>query len=149
MFKILIKKIAFLFILCGCSTSVKKEAKEKLDVANLEKSDYLINFKKIDNYAEVYIEDSLIYTSPLVHGNPEVDYLFDFSTFIKDESETLTIKLFNGEAPFHYQEDPHWEVRYYLIINGEIVDFIHEVGNDNSLGKVFEYTYIVNEWLEP
>ena len=141
--------IPIFLLICSCNTTLKKKERPELGEKELNSSEYLLNFKRIDNLAKVYIQDSLIYSSPIVHGNPEIDYMIDFSEFIVDGSETLKIQLFNGKAPFDYQEDPHWEIRYYLIIKGEIVDFTHEIGDDNALGKVFEYTYTINEWSEP
>lgn len=136
-----------LLILVSCTPPKNKNDKTQKDPKNYN-SDYLLNLVKVDNLAKVYIDDSLVYTSSVVHGNPEIDYYFDFSSFVNDGSEILKVELYNGEAPYHIQDDQHWEIRYYLIINGENVDFIHESGDDYRIGKVYEETFFMEEFIE-
>ena len=78
------------------------------------------------------MKDSLIYTSGIIHKSPEVDFQVDFSQYITDESETLKIVLFNGLEPYDEQIDAQWKISYDLILNDEIVDFVHEYDNDNT-----------------
>ena len=139
--------VLILLIVASCSPPRPKEEKneEVIDQQNVN-SDYILNFKKVDNLAKVYIGDSLVFTSQIVHGNPEVDYNFDFSSFVKDGSEILKVQLYNGEEPYHQQEDQHWEIRYYIIIEGEVVEFEHEFGDDYTIGIVFEKEYELTKW---
>ena len=142
-----IAKFFILLLLIACNPPKKKEEANQNDQGQLN-SDYILNLKKVDNLAKVYINDSLVYTSQIVHGNPEVDYYFDFSAFIKDGSEILKIELFNGEAPYQVQDDQHWEIRYYLIIKGENIYFTHESGDDYRIGKVYVEEFLINDLIE-
>lgn len=125
----------------GKATDPTTEAVEKGKTAK-----YLLSISEVDNSVNVYVEDSLIFASGTIHSSPEVDFSIDFTDFIKDGSETLKIELFNGVEPFEPQVDPLWEIRYDLLINGEIVDFVHEFGDDNTIGKAFEIQYVIDEW---
>ena len=140
----------------GCSGPAKKEEikdqKKEAEAAQEAKeeevatSDYLLAINKIDNNVFVYVNDSLIYTSGTIHKSPEVDFQVDFSQFITDGSETLKVVLFNGVEPYNDQVDARWEISYDLILNGEIVDFVHEYDDDNTIGHAFEMSYVISEW---
>lgn len=146
--------ILILFILIGCNPPPIKgnKAKDETESPSQNKakgaSDYILAFNKVDNKVDVFINDSLIYTSGFIGYSPELDLQVDFGQFIKNGNEVLRIELYNGYEPYDDQIDPLWEVRYDLIIEGEIVDFIHEYGDDNGIGKVFETQYKINEWTD-
>lgn len=142
-----------LLILVSCSTPSKKaeNASNEIDAKDTKtnisaSAGYILALSKIDNSVNVYIEDSLVFASGTIHESPEVDFQLDLTQFIKDESETLRIELFNGVEPYNSQIDPYWEIRYDLIIDGEIVDFVHEYGDDNGIGLVYENSYVISEW---
>lgn len=140
---------AFLLIfIAGCNPPpIGDNAKNgSSNEAQVKNEKYLLSISEVDNSVKVYVEDSLIFSSGTIHGSPEVDYQIDFSEFISDESETLKIELYNGVEPFEPQVDPLWEIRFDLVINGEIVDFVHEFGDDNGIGKVYEINYVISEW---
>lgn len=122
------------------------EAKQEAKEESVSSSDYLLAINKIDNNVFVYVDDSLIYTSGTIHKSPEVDYQVDFSQYITDGSETLKVVLFNGLEPYNEQVDARWEISYDLILNGEIVDFVHEYDDDNTIGQAYEMSYVINDW---
>lgn len=122
------------------------EENNKLE--GLQDSKYILAFAKVDNTVNVYVNDSLIYTSGFIGHSPELDLKVDLGQFIADAEDRIRIELFNGYPPYDDQIDPLWEVRYDLIINGEIVDFIHEYADDNGIGKVYENEYIIGEWTD-
>lgn len=139
------------FVVSCNPPSLKGNKKSSLPEATGDKVDgsgasYIVALSKIDNNVNIYIEDSLIFKSGTIHDSPEVDFQVDFSDYIKDGTETLKIELWNGVEPYNEQIDPLWEVMYDLVIDGEIVDFVHEYGDDNALGVVYENSYIINEW---
>ena len=139
-----------IIFIAGCNPppigdNAKSDAKsESKDQTSNQK--YLLSISEVDNSVKVYVEDSLIFSSGTIHSSPEVDFQIDFAQYITDESETLKIELYNGVEPFEPQVDPLWEIRFDLVINGEIVDFVHEFGDDNGIGKVYEISYLINEW---
>ncbi|MEQ9402704.1 MAG: hypothetical protein RIM99_03885 [Cyclobacteriaceae bacterium] len=142
--------VVLMFVIVGCGGPAKKEAasdNKSTQDENEPSSGYILAISKIDNNVNVYVEDSLIFTSGTIHNSPEVDFQIDLSQFIKDGSETLRIELLNGVEPYDQQIDPYWEIMYDLIIDGEIVDFIHEYDDDNAIGKVYENSYLIKEWI--
>lgn len=148
--------VLFTIVVFSCGGPAKKEdlkdqkkeseAKKEAKAESVASSDYLLAINKIDNNVFVYVNDSLIYTSGTIHKSPEVDFQVDFSQFITDGSEVLKIVLFNGVEPYNDQVDARWEIGYDLILNGEIVDFVHEYDDDNTIGQAFEISYVINEW---
>lgn len=142
--------IVFVLLAFSCNPPAIKDNKKTEDTpsSKSEKTDanYIVALSKIDNNVNIYVNDSLIFKSGTIHDSPEVDFEVDFSAYINDGSETLKIELWNGVEPYNEQIDPLWEVMYDLIIDGEIVDFIHEYGDDNAIGVVYENTYVINEW---
>ncbi|MEP1035444.1 hypothetical protein [Ekhidna sp.] len=148
--------ILFTLVIFSCGGPTKKEelkdqkkeaeAKKEAKKERVSSSDYLLAINKIDNNVFVYVDDSLIYTSGTIHKSPEVDFQVDFSQFITDGSETLKVVLFNGLEPYNEQVDARWEISYDLILNGEIVDFVHEYDDDNTIGHAYEMSYVINDW---
>lgn len=148
--------ILFTLVIFSCGGPAQKEqlkdqkkeaeAKQEAKEESVSSSDYLLAINKIDNNVFVYVDDSLIYTSGTIHKSPEVDYQVDFSQYITDGSETLKVVLFNGLEPYNEQVDARWEISYDLILNGEIVDFVHEYDDDNTIGQAYEMSYVINDW---
>lgn len=151
--KYLIAGLILVVSSCGTPSGEKSAEATKFDsveeaVVDNSSADYLLSFTQIDNSVNVYMDDSLIFTSGTIHSSPEIDFEIDFTQFVTDGSETLRIELYNGVEPYDQQVDPLWGVRYDLIIKGKIVDFVHEFGDDNAIGKVYESSYVINEWIE-
>lgn len=139
----------FLIVCISCSPpSIGNNNQSSEPTSNVSANGYILSISEVDNSVNVYVEDSLIFASGTIHSSPEVDFKIDLSPFVKDGSEKLKIELYNGVEPYEPQVDPLWELRYDLIVNGEIVDFVHEFGDDNGIGKVYENTYILGEWAE-
>ncbi|WP_425392916.1 hypothetical protein [Ekhidna sp.] len=134
---------------CGSPSKDQKDQSKSDEKAEAEKQSsegYLIAISEIDNSVSVFVEDSLIFTSGTIHSSPKVDFQIDLTQFIENGNEKVRVELYNGVEPYNPQHDPKWEVRYDLIIDGEIVDFVHEFGDDNAIGKVWETTYDLSEW---
>ncbi|MEP0984695.1 hypothetical protein [Ekhidna sp.] len=147
------KKILILLLVIGvgCSTPSKEKKEESKEVVSekeekISSEGYFIAITEVDNSVSVFVEDSLIFTSGTIHSSPEVDYQIDLTEFVKRGDEKIRVELYNGVEPYNPQNDPKWEVRYDLIIDGEIVDFVHEFGEDGAIGKVYENVYKLDEW---
>lgn len=111
-----------------------------------QKDSYQLDISKIDNRIDVFVQDSLVYSSGTIHLNPEVNFIVDLSSYIKKGNEILRIEIYNGSEPYKEQLDPHWEVMFDLIKNDEIIDYIYEFSDNNEVGKVFEISYNLKEW---
>lgn len=134
---------------CGTPSSQKKNdapAKEKTE--EISANGFVLAITEVDNSVRVFIDDSLVFSSGTIHSSPEVDFKIELNPFIKDGTEELKVEVYNGVEPYEPQHDPLWEIRYDLIYNGEIVDFIHEFGDDNKIGLVYENVYILEEWKD-
>ena len=106
----------------------------------------MLIFNKIDNTVNIFINDSMIFTSGLISDNPELDLRVDLTPFIIEGSEKLRIELYNGQEPYDDQIDPYWEVRYDLILSDELADFDHAFEKNNAIGLVYTNEYIISEW---
>ncbi|WP_420317638.1 hypothetical protein [Ekhidna sp.] len=141
--------LAIVIFSCGAPSNEKKEVAEESEVKETENNSspgYMIAITEVDNSVSVFVEDSLIFTSGTIHSSPKVDFKVDLTQFVVNGNETVRVELYNGIEPYNPQHDPKWEVRYDLIIDGEIVDFVHEFGDDNAIGKVWETEYNLAEW---
>ncbi|MEQ9007019.1 MAG: hypothetical protein RLP12_03980, partial [Ekhidna sp.] len=139
--------IIILIFCLGCVSKTKKSPpSESAEIetkkeSKTEKSDFYVKFTKVDNRAHVYIDDSLIYKSDYTLGGAnEVAYEVDISSYINN-SEKLKVVLYNGVEPYDEQVDTYWEIMYDLILDGEVVDFIHEQEQENIVGVAFESEY--------
>jgi len=143
------KEVILILLFIGC-TSVNSEKKTVLETTSetgdIPESEHMVVFTKIDNTVKLFVNDSLIFSSGLIPNSPELDLRVDLTPFIKDGSEKIRIELYNGHEPYTDQLDPSWELRYDLILNGEIADFDHLIENNNALGMVYQNEYLVNEW---
>lgn len=105
--------------------------------------DYKFLFEKIDNKAQIFIGDSLVYSSDTIELNPDLAievYIFDYDKRDGD----LIVKVFNGgRADVAVLEDTHWEVRYELFKEGQSIDYVWEMSRDleEKLGLVYEKSY--------
>jgi len=143
------KETILIFLFIGC-TSVNSNKNINLETPSesnkIIESEHMFVFTKIDNKVDVFINDSLIFSSGLILNSPELEVRVDLTPFIEDGSERLKLQLYNGQEPYTDQLDPSWELRYDLILNGQIADFDHLTEKNNALGMVYQTTYIINEW---
>lgn len=132
-------------LICSCSS--ERTSSEEATSSSIKKSskDFLL-LTKIDNKVMVYVNDSVIFTSPKIESSPDLSFNVDLSSFISSPSDEIKLELYNGNEPYIDQEDPLWEVRYELTINNEIVDYRNESGKNNKIGLVFQKIYKVSEW---
>ncbi|MFY0608072.1 MAG: hypothetical protein JXR10_15235 [Cyclobacteriaceae bacterium] len=147
-FDLINRRHFLLFVLLsilGCESPINKNKENASSIPKTIPNGYRLVFSKIDNKVNVYIDDELIYTSEAIHKNPELDIEIDLTPYIKAPMSILKIDLFNGEEPYHDQLDPAWEVRYEIFYGAELLDFIHEIDDNNLLGKVLEISYVLKE----
>ncbi len=150
------RQIVFLFSLfllgCGNSGSSGNDDKKVLDQETTETppeqttTEFGISFNKINNKAKIFVDDSLIYESETIHTGYEVDYFIDISPYISIGAEIIKVELYNGVEPYNEQTDRKWEIMFDVVLDGEVVDFVNESKRDNTIGKVFEAEYVIDEW---
>ena len=139
-----------LILVFFCCSSPKRSLETDQDASpssaiGSDTSEYAILVTILDNSLKLWVDDSLVYESKAMSGNLKEDLLVDFSPYIKTRTETVRLELFNGYEPYD-QMDKHWEIRYDLIIQKELADFVHESSRNGELGKVFEMSYKIDEW---
>ncbi len=110
-----------------------------------ETNTFTLTFEKIDNRVEVLVEDSLIYNSGLIEGNPELTFKVDVTKHLVKGLNKLTIRVFNGSEYLPDQDDSHWEIRYEINQNGKLFDYIWDDGDEKVIGKVFEMTHYLEQ----
>lgn len=109
----------------------------------IDDRDFTIAFDRIDNLAEIVVNDSLIYSSGAIDFNPDLEgsitvYLGSFLTNKKDK---VVIKLYNGHEPYQVQDDSHWELKYVIFRGDEEYETVWEYADDRKIGLVFEEVY--------
>ena len=79
----------------------------------------VIFFKKIDNVARVYMNDSMIFDSRQVEFDPAIGVEFDYETFLSEGLNEVRVDLINmGHDP--------WEIIYEIYYDGALLDFLSE-----------------------
>lgn len=144
---------ALLTFSCDTSTQ-KKDVKDEKPVAGQGKklaeeidSDFKVVISRIENRAHVYVDDSLIYKSDYhISTKDGVNEQIDIRSYVENGAKKLTVALYNGNEPYKNQTDTYWEIMYDLILDGEVVDFVHEKRNETKLGRVFEAEYVIEDW---
>lgn len=100
-----------------------------------------VTFYKIDNRAEILVNEKVVYNSGVVDGNPDMEEVIGLDKHLTPGQNTITIKLMNGSEYLASAKDPHWEIEYALLNAGYIVDDVWEYADDSKQGVVFEKTY--------
>lgn len=104
---------------------------------------YYIQFEKIDNRADILVNDSLVYTSGTVDFNPDLgeQHLIYLNNFLSEEEDKVVIRVYNGHEPYSEEKDTHWEVRYLILENEKMIEYVWEDGDDGRIGLVHEMTH--------
>lgn len=109
-----------------------------------QKDSYKIVFRKIDNKAILFIEDSVIYDSGTIAGNPDLEVEIFLTEYVERGQIEIRIDSYNGVEPYN-QADSHWELVYDIYKNDEIIDFVREANDNGDVGKVFEEFHYLDE----
>ncbi len=111
-----------------------------------QKTEYALTFSKVDNRVNVFVGDSLIFDSQNIDQSPELEFTVSLSDYLSTANKNIKVILYNGHPPYTAEVDPLWEVRFELFRNQEELDFFHESGNNNALGKVLEIEIDLNNY---
>ena len=150
--------LSILLLLFSCSQPKKEEAKTDQKTEQEQPSEtqqeatqrtdgsneYKVVFRKIDNRVLLHVEDSLIYDSGTVGGNPDLEIEIFLTEYVEAGKTEIRIDGYNGVEPYD-QADSHWELVYDIYINDEIMDFVREANDKGDVGKVFEEIHFLNE----
>lgn len=112
---------------------------------NVTKDEYTFAFYRIDNMVEIIVNDSLIYSSGEMKGNPDLEGNITYSIghLLTDNEDVVIVKLYNGYAPYYdFKKDEHWEIDYAIFKNGQEIEQMWDEGDDYRTGLVFEEKYI-------
>lgn len=104
------------------------------------KEHYYIQFERIDNRADILVNDSLVYSSGTIDFNPELNELHSIylGNFLTSELDKVVVRIYNGHEPYLDEDDKHWEIKYVLLENEDLVDYVWEYEDDGTIGVVFE-----------
>lgn len=105
------------------------------------KNHYYIKFSKIDNQAKVYLEDSLIITTNLYEGNPDLNIQFDLNTYLKKGNNNIRVELINGSGDGIIGYDTYWHIYYEIFENKIPIDYMSDKSNNGTTGLVFSMTH--------
>jgi len=146
-------------LLFSCGQTNKEEAQESQEktpqaetseraedtIASTDQgNEYKVVFRKIDNRVLLHVDDSLIYDSGTVGGNPDLEIEIFLTKYVEMGKNEILIHGYNGVEPYN-QADSHWELVYDIYINDQIVDFVREANDKGDVGKVFEEVHFLNE----
>ena len=113
---------------------------------NDRKDDYTFAFYKIDNKVEIIVNDSLIYSTGEMKGNPDLEgnLTYKVGHLLTQGRDEVIVRLYNGHEPYSPdKKDQHWEIEYSLFKNGKEYDLMWDEGDDYKTGLVFEETYFL------
>ncbi|MEQ6120395.1 hypothetical protein [Reichenbachiella sp. MALMAid0571] len=118
-------------------------SKNKSHLFNKIHSGTYIVFYNIDNAVNLYVNDSLAFESGVIYGNPNLDLEFGLLRFLKKGKNLIKIELLNGDCD--NCEPTPWEIRYELIQNEEVLEFVYESsqGQGEEGGLKFEKNHEV------
>ncbi len=148
--------VSVLLLSCGGSTkeegksqpqqSQESEADQSQEsVSSGEEGDvYRIIFRKIDNKVLLHVEDSLIYDSGTIAGNPDLEVEIFLTEYVEAGKIEIRVDGYNGVEPYN-QADSHWEIVYDIFKNDEIIEFVREASDRGEVGKVFEEFHYLDE----
>jgi hypothetical protein len=100
-----------------------------------------ISFYNIDNEARVLVNDSIIFDSGIIDDNPHLDLNVELEPLLKEGENLVKVELRNRDCD-QCPATP-WAIRYELIQDYEIVDYVEESSFDerDTGGVKFEKTY--------
>lgn len=148
--------ISLLLFSCGSSKKeeTQNDSKEMPQTAASEtqvssdttdqRDSYKIVFRKIDNKVILFVEDSVIYDSGTIAGNPDLEVEIFLTEYVERGQIEIRIDSYNGVEPYN-QADSHWELVYDIYKNDEIIDFVREANDNGDVGKVFEEFHYLDE----
>lgn len=115
-------------------------SKEFNDFRKLRSGKY-ISFYNIDNEAKVLVNDSVIFDSGIIDDNPHLDLNVEIEPFLKVGKNTVKVELRNSDCSTC--PTTPWGIRYELVQEYEIVDFVEESSIDerDTGGVKFEKSY--------
>lgn len=105
------------------------------------KNHYYIKFSRIDNQAKVYLEDSLIITTKLYEGNPDLNVEFDLNDYLKKGINNVKVELINGSGDGIIGYDTYWQIYYEIFENNIPIDYMSDKSNNGTTGLVFSMTH--------
>lgn len=105
------------------------------------KPEYFIIFSKIDNQVKVYVQDSLVFQSELVDGNPKMELKVNLNNYLKKGINDVRVELYNGSGEGFIESDTHWEIYYEIFKDDDPIDYMSEKSENGKEGLVFSMTH--------
>ena len=99
-----------------------------------------IAFYNIDNEARVLVNDSLIFDSGIINNNPVLDLEVGLLESLRKGKNLVKVELRNRDCDSC--EPTPWGIRYELIEDGEVVDFVHQNSTNEDLGGGLKFEKI-------
>lgn len=106
-----------------------------------QESGYFILFSKIDNQAKVYVNDSLVYESEIIDGNPDLNIKVKLDKYLKKGLNKLKIEIYNGSAFNQVMTDTNWEIRYEVFKGKESLDYMHQTSDNGKKGLAVDFKH--------
>lgn len=105
-------------------------------IINPSENKYFIQFHKIDNQAKIYVQDSLIFESELIDGNPTLNLKVQLDKYLKKGDNRIRVELYNGSGDGFFEFDEHWEIYYEIFENDIPIDYLNEKSSNGKNGLV-------------
>ncbi|MEQ9374971.1 MAG: hypothetical protein RIG68_07340 [Imperialibacter sp.] len=102
---------------------------------------HFIRFYKADNQVKVYLNDSLLFTSKVFDGNPDLNLDVNLAPHLAKGLNSIKVELYNGYENNDYKEDRFWEIRYEMFNNNQSIDYMHQFSSNGAAGLAFEYKH--------
>lgn len=112
----------------GGSPSNKKNVENTAAIVSPVDQGYCLIFYKLDDFAKVYLDDSLIYDTQLVFGlAPKHDVMLDLNGALTTGDHVLKVEAHNAACTDCNSNK--WQIIYEIFQDGESIDY---VSNDSK-----------------
>ncbi|UXX79552.1 hypothetical protein N7E81_00305 [Reichenbachiella carrageenanivorans] len=120
---------------CGSNQSeTKKKAisvDTEVEIVQPVREGYSIVFYKLDDFARIYIDDSLVYDTSEVYGmNPNKDILVDLNPLLHADLSTLKVEAHNAACTDCNSNK--WQIIYEIFQDGESIDYVSNDSNGEA-----------------
>ncbi len=110
-------------------------------ISTTQNSQHFIRFYKIDNSVKVFANDSLVYKSELIDGNPDMSLDVPIEYALVKGINNIRVELYNGSELNDFKSDTSWEIRYEIFDNDVSIDYMHQFSKNGTEGLAFEYLH--------
>ena len=132
-------RILVVMLIIGCNSTSKKSDNKKFEIAEPSAQGYSIIFHYLDDFAHLYVDDSLVFKTDDYYVRDEGELVVDMDSFLTEDSKKIRVELINMEGI-----NP-WSISCELFLDGIAVDSYsaNSNGGEATAGLADSYEFIL------